>query len=565
LLDTPGCKIPNYDPFAIGIVAYAENLTRNHKVCRRRDPPVVFQDTSIPILDEVRLRKLYGISTSNVSCYYAKITRNESAMPPDDSFSVGPEFPITFGMRLDLEFIKIRCFLKQTEFYHGFHLIPQLKRTRMVTAGDQMNVLILGMDSVSRLNMIRRMPRSRKFVLESMEAFELLAYNKVGENTFPNLMPLLSGHSGEEVTSMTRNRTFDDIPFLWNHFKRKGYRTVFMEEMPRWSLFIHPSRQGFRRKPTDYYPFPIVKAIGEFDQKQSGCMGTRLISEIYLDYIAELIILMRSRRFLVFLWLADWSHEDMNTAGVMDDPLKHFLKRLHAMAVFSHTALFFLSDHGMRHGQFRNTPLGAHEVNLPFFLLSLPDWFKAKFPSVVESLRVNRHRLTTPYDIHATIKSLASLPEFDPRGTGRGLNLFRQIPPWRTCGEALIPTQFCSCERAEERLEDNSTAHPYALFGLAFINAEAQRHFPGKCVTWSLDVVTDAAIMRGSVTRIRWFRVTLTTVPKAHFQVFGTVQLNGRNKGSRVEFVERLDWYSNWTRCLPPSTSQKLCMCKEGV
>ncbi|CAN8015246.1 unnamed protein product, partial [Ixodes persulcatus] len=554
--------IPKYDPFTIGVIPFTENLTRKHKVCKHKDPPVVFRDTNVPMLDEFRVRNIYKISTTNVSCFYSRVTRNRTATSPDNSFALGPESSLSFGRPLPDEFVKIRCTSSHAEFYSGFHLIPQLKRSQYNASSDHMNVLILGMDSVSRLNMNRRLPHSSKFVRESLEAFELVAYNKIGENTFPNLMALLSGLSEEEVASMTKNRTFDHVPFLWTTFKRKGYQTVFMEEMPEWPLFIHPAKKGFRRRPTDYYPFPIVKAFYRSFWRMSGCSGTRLISEIYLDYITDLIILMRQQRFFVFLWLGDWSHSDFNAAGIMDGPLRDFLEKLSSRGVFGNTALFFLSDHGARSLPILNTPIGAHEVNLPFFFLSVPAWFKNKFPGVVESLRVNRNRLTTPYDVHATIRSLTSLPDFDPRPTARGLNLFRQVPSWRTCEEALIPFQFCACERAEERITDNSMARPYALLSLAFINTEAQRHFPGMCATWTLDAVLDATIMRGVASKARWFRVVFTTQPKGQFQVFGTLHLKVGSKKKPVEFVERMDWYSNRTRCLPPSVAQKLCSCK---
>ncbi|KAG0413066.1 hypothetical protein HPB47_009778 [Ixodes persulcatus] len=410
LIDTPGCKIPKYDPFTIGVIPFTENLTRKHK------------------------------------------------------------------------FVKIRCTSSHAEFYSGFHLIPQLKRSQYNASSDLMNVLILGMDSVSRLNMNRRLPHSSRFVRESLEAFELVAYNKIGENTFPNLMALLSGLSDGEVTSMTKNRTFDHVPFLWTTFKRKGYQTVFMEEMPNWYLVVYPARKGFRR-PTE-----------------------RLLGEVVLQG-------------------SIWQY------GAL---LPQRPRGANKSSVSEHT------DWRSR-GQ-------------PTILLSI----FASFPRVVESLRINRNRLTTPYDVHATIRSLTSLPDFDPRPTARGLNLFRQVPPWRTCEEAVIPFQFCACERAEERIEDNPTARPYALLSLAFINTEAQRHFPGMCATWTLDAVLDATIMRGVASKTRWFRVVFTTQPKGQFQVFGTLHLKVGNKKKPVEFVERMDWYSNRTRCLPPSVAQKL-------
>jgi len=53
--------------------------------------------------------------------------------------------------------------------------------------GVQMfNFLVLGVDSVSRLNFARHMPRTRRFLLEELSAVELSGFNKV------NNQPLLS-------------------------------------------------------------------------------------------------------------------------------------------------------------------------------------------------------------------------------------------------------------------------------------------------------------------------------------------------------------------------------------
>jgi len=42
------------------------------------------------------------------------------------------------------------------------------------------NFLVLGVDSVSRLNFARHMPRTRRFLLEELGAVELAGFNKVG-------------------------------------------------------------------------------------------------------------------------------------------------------------------------------------------------------------------------------------------------------------------------------------------------------------------------------------------------------------------------------------------------
>jgi hypothetical protein len=58
---------------------------------------------------------------------------------------------------------------------------------------DRLSVIVLGFDSTSQLNFIRRMPKSLGFLQNNLKAIKLRGYNKVGENTLPNLVPLLSG------------------------------------------------------------------------------------------------------------------------------------------------------------------------------------------------------------------------------------------------------------------------------------------------------------------------------------------------------------------------------------
>lgn len=43
-----------------------------------------------------------------------------------------------------------------------------------------LSVLVVGVDSLSRLNMIRKMPRTRAFLEQRLGSFSMLGYNKVG-------------------------------------------------------------------------------------------------------------------------------------------------------------------------------------------------------------------------------------------------------------------------------------------------------------------------------------------------------------------------------------------------
>lgn len=127
-----------------------------------------------------------------------------------------------------------------------------------------MNVLIIGLDSVSRLNMLRQLPNTYKVLTSPpLSAISLLGYNKVGDNTFPNLVPLLMGLSAKEIKSLcatTQKHKFDLCPFIWKNFAARGYKTGYGEDPTSMSTFNY-QRTGFVEQPVDYYarPYFMVK------------------------------------------------------------------------------------------------------------------------------------------------------------------------------------------------------------------------------------------------------------------------------------------------------------------
>ena len=49
---------------------------------------------------------------------------------------------------------------------------------------------------------------------------------------------------------------------------------------------------------------------------------------------------------------------------------------------------------------------GKTEFKLPMAYWSLPRWFRGRFPAAARNLRRNARRLTTPFDLHATLRDL---------------------------------------------------------------------------------------------------------------------------------------------------------------
>jgi len=59
----------------------------------------------------------------------------------------------------------------------------------------ELGVAVIGIDSISRLNFMRQMVKSYNFINKEMNGDVMQGFTKVGENTFPNVIPMLTGRS----------------------------------------------------------------------------------------------------------------------------------------------------------------------------------------------------------------------------------------------------------------------------------------------------------------------------------------------------------------------------------
>ena len=95
-------------------------------------------------------------------------------------------------------------------------LIPVLESDSKPYSDDLPNVLFVGIDSVSRLNFDRHFPQTAK-LLAKHKFYTMFGYNKVADNTFVNLTPLLTGHYLEDIWNETVSRKLflNYFPFIW--------------------------------------------------------------------------------------------------------------------------------------------------------------------------------------------------------------------------------------------------------------------------------------------------------------------------------------------------------------
>jgi phosphoglycerol transferase MdoB-like AlkP superfamily enzyme len=107
-----------------------------------------------------------------------------------------------------------------------------------------------------------------------------------------------------------------------------------------------------------------------------------------------------------FGFQSEFSHDDHNRIGIVDDELVSFLSWLRDSGHLNQTMLVVMSDHGHRFAAIRETHQGKLEERMPFFYFRLPPWVETKYPNAVRNFRENAELLTTPFDVHETMEDI---------------------------------------------------------------------------------------------------------------------------------------------------------------
>lgn len=319
-----------------------------------------------------------------------------------------------------------------------------------LNSADYYNVLMVGVDTMSRSNGQRQLNRTLDLLKgELYRTLDFAGYNKVGENTFPNLIPLLTGLRPEQLAEtqcwMVSNYTdegehgddyLDNCKYLWNFYQQLGYATYFSEDWPSASTFNY-LKPGFKNEPTNFYgrPFALARDKLTFPKFESiGCASCQLdepIVQVDLRNLQTFIEQHRKKPYFAFHWINCPQHDDLNGASQMDHILRDFFERLHNLTQADRTFVFLFSDHGYRWNNFVSTRIGHYESSLPLLTIAPPEVFIRKHPDLYQHLKEHQSALLTPFDLFKTligIRDLSSSSRFRAAERARARRLARQAP-----------------------------------------------------------------------------------------------------------------------------------------
>ena len=403
-----------------------------------------------------RAKQLHG----NVVCEYIPLERG------NDDFSVLSRqviMPMKNGTKISSDFFQVRCVGQRGDIYRNIHsgVLPKKapEQEEEATSAEtktklslDLNVLMVGFDSVSRMMWQRNLPRAYSYLTETLGGVVMEGYNIVGDGTPQALLPILTGMQEPELPEARRGHsgatTVDGHPWIYKELRRAGYVTQWAEDGATIGTFTY-RMLGFKEAPVDHYMRPFyLRAEQLYKMYPPYCLGSLPRHVNMLNWAKELYQAYTDRKKFSFIFHSELSHDHIGALSVVDDDLVQFLEYMENSGHLNNTLLILMSDHGARFTQVRQTLQGKYEERMPFFSFRLPPKFAEKYPTIARNLKLNANRLTTPFDVHATFKDILDFKgarNIPAAKMPRGISVFQKIPRERTCADAGIEAHWCTC------------------------------------------------------------------------------------------------------------------------
>ncbi|XP_060527922.1 uncharacterized protein LOC132702979 isoform X2 [Cylas formicarius] len=582
LVSTSKCKIVDLDPFSKDAKRYFKPL--KYKSCsQHRLLTYVTKEDNISTLNVDK--DLIPVYTSkDVKCCYSNVTRFVPTNNPDSSIKISDCKTFSSKVQILTDAVLVKCTESRADkkIYENVHTSVRItdevqKKINNTDNGAKLpSVLFIGIDSISRLNFLRTMPDTYKYVNDH-GWLTLDGYNKMDDNTFPNLMAIFTGYNQSRAYEVCNPKVagmLDECPLLWFTYGKLGYITAYGEDEGAISTFNY-NKKGFIKPPADYYYRPYILATEKLPKTglngMNYCTGPETAGERILNLIKDFTITLKDYPTFGIFWMNSFSHNEINSPMMLDNKVKLTLEELGNNGIYNNSLVIFLSDHGMRFGDIRLTETGWLEERLPFIYFSFPADFKEKFPTEYNNFLNNRNKLTTPYDLYMTLQNILVLYKMNYTVSGSDAcpnctSLFAEIETERSCEDAAIEQHWCTCAGYTETILDPTVHKSLSTFveeKLHQITSNTSRGGgDGKCAKYIVvEFISTRLSHKLTYKSSTYILVSFKTEPKAVFEM--TIKYDGdiRLGNFTSSDISRLDSYNGHSKCVDDAFLKKYCYC----
>lgn len=605
------CALPNLDPFDKTIMKY---VYHPKPIECDPTPSLVYIDSDGKLQFNTTITDKFH--RSKLDCTYRVVKRKD-----DNDVTFLPEVEFKQPVYIPADCINVKCksnseTIEDRILYNIDHKSLLENKKLDKESSDQLSVYIFGIDSVSRLAAERKMPKTMNFIRNTLKGHTFKGYTMIGGNTYPNVIAVLTGKPAysTELPNLDPKYEFtDSYPFIWKDFSKKNYVTLYSEDFPEISIFDN-NMKGFKDPPADHYLRTYAIAKQRIQPVQTNiemfkvlmflenkniklgkysplCYKDRPKHVLHIDHYKKFIFTYNKYLKFAFSWLTEISHDFMNFVELVDDDTFQFFKVLHEKGHLNNSVLVFMSDHGPRNDEIRNTATGRIEERMPLLSIVVPEHLKQRYPHLGKNLEDNEKRLTSPFDLHETLKDILNLnfnkhSDLRTRPYPRGISLFRSIPKDRSCADASIAEHFCACYTVQNMSVTSQTVKTLSEFAVHTINenlAGVLEH----CSKLNLyNIVEAQKVESGLQHRSEFDRTSILNVfyqPEMHLEqryliLFQTVpgyglfeatvsftDIDNKETFKLLGDVSRTNKYRNQSHCVGTQKLKPICYCKQQI
>ncbi|KAJ2953798.1 hypothetical protein O0L34_g1426 [Tuta absoluta] len=562
-IDTEGCKIPAYPLVTQSIMDLLAAPSDAQINCSRRIIPLVLANATHIWVHEDAKQTVYQIfELSAFYCCY----RNFSALGTFENIAYGP------GRH---EFVRVECFYYNDKIYEDVFKFNVYEELPQKVDNKAFSVLMFGIDNISRKNFLRTMPKTAQF-LKLRGSVQLQGFNKLGDNSLPNIIPMLAGKSFRESEDICFHRNIynaEACPFIWDQFKKANYQTALGSDSAIGVLDLNEALLPY--KPTDFYMqsfnFETRHTFKDRTYDYHLCLRNRYMFRELLTFAKDVLDTVRRSKLFGLFWEESVTHhEHINYPYILDEDYSKLLKNMEKKKILDDAIVIFFSDHGTRFGPVLKTGEGRQESRLPLFDMMLPARFRRLYRRAYRNLQMNSLRLSTPYDVYETLKDIINITSLEDRslkerarnisGNERAFSLFLPVPASRTCKSSDIPEHWCSCLSGEITTISGKGRSATAKYVMKHIN-QILSEFP-KCHQLSIEKILEVTGMKNDDMNKRTYRVLLQAKPGGG--VFEATLVQEHKMWVVSGSVGRLNAYKDQSYCVKDPLAKLYCHCRKS-
>lgn len=298
--------------------------------------------------------------------------------------------------------------------------------------------------------------------------------------------------------------------------------------------------------------------------------------KLQLQYLKSFIKSYPGKRKFGFVFLSDLCHRWANLLSAGDDGFLEFFKSLKNESLLNDTLFITMGDHGpYTYGAIRDSPQGKLEHRLPFLSLTFPAWFKRSYPVQMAALIRNSRIISSPFDLHKTMKHLLTFPlkTFVQTDT-IGESLFEPLPDDRACEDTGIPEFYCPC--LSLRSIDTAHAHVHRAGKVAVKHINdilMSRSISARlCHQLELKAIFEAyqkMPSRGSPKNVQTdhrntsckYQIKFQTTPgDGLFEAL--LKMNSTGGFEILNHISRINTYGNQSSCIGVPYIKPYCLCR---